>query len=555
MIKGIITIRIPSGAAERQFIERPATLQRVVGRFFEPHRWCHIRVASATDRECAMAHDLKRGILISGSMLYSHLTCPRRVVLDATGPSEAKEEASAFVELLWEGGVLHEKEIVARLGPAVHSLADLGPEEREAKTIQLMREKVPLIHGGRLRVKDLVGEPDLLAYSAADKGYRSGDIKSGSAVDQEGKLRRDYGMQVAHYSRIIDAIGMSDNTGKAFVVDGGLKNVEYDLGAMLGPRTPMSFNDLYERTVEEIRFNLEAPQSCKPALTSACKLCQWQKHCRAELEGSDDLTLIAELGRGKRDAIAKVWPTVQAFSQASDMQFAGKAGKSSIPGIGEEALRKFRDRAILLKTPGAKPYFTKEVNLPDTGLDLHFDVEDDPFSGVCYLHGVLEVQTMGDGSRQQKFHAFLAETPAQERDAFAGIYEFITRKMREGAAMWHFSPYERVTLQRLAKKHEGVCTVEDVQRLFGDSLVVDMYHDLVKSAMLWPTNDLSIKTLAKHLGFSWRDNNPSGAASIEWYSTWQKTRDDAVRDRILQYNEDDVIAMEVVLKACRELRR
>jgi predicted RecB family nuclease len=32
---------------------------------------------------------------------------------------------------------------------------------------------------------------------------------------------------------------------------------------------------------------------------------------------------------------------------------------------------------------------------------------------------------------------------------------------------------------------------------------------------MWPTRDHSIKTLAKFLGFHWRDNNPSGAASIE----------------------------------------
>ena len=33
------------------------------------------------------------------------------------------------------------------------------------------------------------------------------------------------------------------------------------------------------------------------------------------------------------------------------------------------------------------------------------------------------------------------------------------------------------------------------------------------------------KPSAKYLGFVWRDSHPSGAASIEWFDRWVKTRD------------------------------
>lgn len=32
-----------------------------------------------------------------------------------------------------------------------------------------------------------------------------------------------------------------------------------------------------------------------------------------------------------------------------------------------------------------------------------------------------------------------------------------------------------------------------------------------QKATEWPTRDYSIKTLARHLGFAWRDAHPSGA--------------------------------------------
>jgi predicted RecB family nuclease len=75
----------------------------------------------------------------------------------------------------------------------------------------------------------------------------------------------------------------------------------------------------------------------------------------------------------------------------------------------------------------------------------------------------------------------------------------------------------------------------------------------VKKATEWPTRDHSIKTLAKFLGFSWRDTHPSGAASIEWFDRWIHTRDATVKQRILDYNEDDCVATRVVLDGIRAL--
>ena len=70
---------------------------------------------------------------------------------------------------------------------------------------------------------------------------------------------------------------------------------------------------------------------------------------------------------------------------------------------------------------------------------------------------------------------------------------------------------------------------------------------------MWPTRDHSIKTLAKFLGFQWRDTNPSGAASIEWFERWITTGDPAIKQRILAYNEDDNRAAKVLLDGVRGL--
>ena len=82
---------------------------------------------------------------------------------------------------------------------------------------------------------------------------------------------------------------------------------------------------------------------------------------------------------------------------------------------------------------------------------------------------------------------------------------------------------------------------------------MDLYHDVVRSKTEWPTHDYSIKTLAQYLGFTWRDTDPSGAASIEWYHRWVETGDEAIRRRILEYNHDDCVATRVLMDAVRRL--
>jgi uncharacterized protein len=107
--------------------------------------------------------------------------------------------------------------------------------------------------------------------------------------------------------------------------------------------------------------------------------------------------------------------------------------------------------------------------------------------------------------------------------------------------------------RKLCERHSGVSTAENIEALFTPPRSIDLYFDVVMRATEWPTHDHSIKTLAKYLGFEWRDSDPSGAASIEWYQRWLETGDPAIRQRILDYNEDDCRATAVLLDGIRGL--
>jgi len=475
---------------------------------------------------------------ITASMLYSYTTCPHRVTLDLFGDPAERDEVSPFVELLWERGHLFERETIEGLEVPFLNLRVVPRDERERQTLRAMGDGVELIYGGRITHERLVGEPDLLRHSKA--GYVPGDIKSGAGLagateDVTGKPKPHYAVQLALYADILRRKGLSDSK-RAFVWDIHGDEVLYDLQR---PRTKTGRRtmwDEYDEVLTHVEEIVARSTMTKPGLISACSLCHWRSHCEREIVDADDLTLIPELGRSARQKFPASIATVSDLA-GTNIETLVSGGKTSIPGIGEKVLRRLHARAVLQKRPSAGPYFTEATSLPSRVTELFFDVETDPFRGLCYLHGFLE-RTKGAPERYVPFFADEAIEQA-ERDAFADAWAYM--QGHPDAVVYYYSHYERTIWRKLAQQYPEVASEEDVLALFAEERFVDLYTDVVKSRMIWPTISLSLKVLATSLG------------SIQWFHEWVEAGDPAVRRRILEYNEDDCRATRVLVDAIERL--
>lgn len=482
--------------------------------------------------------------MISASQLYDYVQCPHRVALDVHGNPADRDEPNAFVEMLWRQGVDHEKQIIAGLGITA-DLSDVPEADRERETLAAMRRGEPLIYSGRISAGDLVGIPDLLERRG--NGYIPGDIKSGTGFegnDEDAKLKKHYAYQLAHYAKILDEIGLGDGTHDAFIIDRAGRRAEYPLDDPMGVRNPATWWDSYLDALTDVRALVGGAQS-RGAVAAACKQCHWYSHCKKEMITSDDLTLIAELGRSLRDTMWGTLKTVRDLATCDPATYI-QGKKTVFPGIGPDRLIKFHERAKLLTTPGAKPYLKEAFTLPVADKEVFFDIEADPLRDVVYLHGFVERLHRQPASA--RFVPFFAEgiAPDQEKDAFAQAWTYLSERVRD-SIVYYYSPYERTAYKKLAEKFPKVCSVVEVESLFADPAMIDLYTDVVRKKTEWPTYDQSIKTLAQYLGFKWRDTHPSGAASIEWYHRWIDSSDPAIRQRILDYNEDDCMATGVVV--------
>jgi predicted RecB family nuclease len=470
--------------------------------------------------------------------------------MDLFAAPQDRDEVNPFIQLLWEKGALHEQNVIGDVEEPFLDLSIYAGEEKERLTAEAMARGEPLIYGGRIAEDDLLGDPDLLRKRG--DGYVAGDIKSGAGLEGSEDLSKPkihYAVQIALYTDILERKGLSGGR-IPFIWDVHGDEVVYALDEPQGVKNPKTLWSTYEDALNTARQLVTKSEDSLPAYSGTCRLCHWYSACQKRLGELDDLTLIPDLGRSKRDTMVAEIATANDLAKADVSQFiTGK--KTVFQGIGPDSLHKFQQRAKLIKSDDPKPYLTSPVSLPHSDLELFFDIETDPMRDICYLHGFVERHN-GDNSTE-RYVAFFAEDVSNdsEEKAFANAWSYFQRNAH--GIIYYYSKYERTIWRKLREKYPDVCTEQDIEDLFDPARSIDLYYDIVKKATEWPTKDHSIKTLAKYLGFNWRDTHPSGAASIQWFDEWITTNDATVKQRILEYNEDDCVATRVLLDGIRAL--
>ena len=480
-------------------------------------------------------------------MLYDLVSCPHRVTLDLFGDPAQRDAPNPFIQLLWEKGSSFEQAIMDGLAIPFTNLSRYAGDDKERQTLAAMQRGDALIYSGRMQADGLLGDPDLLRREG--EGYVAGDIKAGAGEEgpeDHARPKKHYAVQLALYTDILERKGLSAGR-RAFVWDVNQTEVTYDFEDLQGKRNPRTLWQDYQDCLAAARAIVAKADATLAAYGSVCKLCHWYTACTSRLADTNDLTLIPELGRARRDTLMARFPTIESLAAANPGDFlAGK--KTLFPGIGPATLEKFHARAQLLAAgDAARPYLRAAVSLPSADLELFFDIEVDPMRDLCYLHGFVERRHGNNDT--ERFAAFFADEPTAEaeRRAFEAAWRYLQES--QPCVLYYYSKYERTIYRKLREKYPDVCTAEDLEALFEPARAVDLYFDVVLKASEWPTRDYSIKTLARYLGFAWRDPHPSGAASIEWFHRWVETGDETTRQRILDYNEDDCRATRVLRDA------
>lgn len=498
----------------------------------------------------------KANLFITSSRLYDFMHCPHKVWRDIYGPQEEKiDEKNPFVELLWEKGVLHEKEIISRIGPFV-DLSEGTIEERMDKTFAEMKKRTPLIYQGVLKFNNLLGIPDLLRCTSTGK-YLPIDIKSGKGFEgddfdeDEGKPKKHYAVQLSLYVEILLNLSFA-NEKKGVIVDVSGKELTYLLENPQGVRNTQTWWELYLDIKSSIAELLSNTIQDRPAISGTCKLCPWYNSCKKWCLEKEDLTKIFYLGRNLRDVLNKDLgiEKVSEFRKLNipDILAKKKKDKTFLKGFGEQLLTKFMTRATILDET-QKPILHQKIQFPQVNKELFFDIEDDPTQDFVYLHGIY----LRDSGKEEYIY-FLAKENSRdaEKKAWQEFWDYINTLPIGDFAVYLYSHHEKSTYKRLSDRYPEVIAKDKRDAFFDNPNTVDLYQ-IVQKYTDWPLSSYSLKEIATYLGFKWRDESPSGALSIRWYNDFLQNHSEDLLKRIMEYNEDDCRATMIIKDGILEI--
>jgi uncharacterized protein len=229
--------------------------------------------------------------------------------------------------------------------------------------------------------------------------------------------------------------------------------------------------------------------------------------CTPELERRRDVLLVA--GVRTQQAVRLRAAGVRTIEDLA-------ARQDPVAGIGSTTFAALQQQAVLqakqdaVAAPGYVAFELVDtaavaaLPAPDPG-DVFFDFEGDPLWaagevgpdgepavwGLEYLFGVVEAPV---GAAEPAFRAFWAHDRAQEKQALVDFLDYVQqrRAAHPGMHVYHYAPYEKTALLRLAGRH-GVG--EDVvDELLAAGVLVDLYAT-VRASLRTGQRSYSLKKL------------------------------------------------------------
>jgi predicted RecB family nuclease len=447
-------------------------------------------------------------------------------------------------------GFEHEARVLERLTEAHDSMITIGDGAMAVEgTLAAMASGVDLIAGGRLTSSDgiSVGAPDLLVRF--DGGYAAVEIKNhkvignngivgtitplgdiadtgGDTVKFRGNRRKDL-LQVAHYNRLIKEAGFASTTPVGGVIGSEEPYACVWVNLAQGDRAIIAE---YQTILASIKTAIteggahpETPLH-PPWWRTECRRCDWSGLCKEQLETADDVTLLTKVDNNDRDALSA--DGIATIGSVAALQ----PDDDRLPdnSVVLQARARTAGRLLRRDTRGGP------LAIPSAVREVDFDIE--TYNGEIYLAGFLV--TVGDISTFEPVVDW-ADTSVGERRVVAEMFEKLAGYTDDDTIVMHWTDYERRTLRQAGERHglsiPGFATVDEWFDTHGLDLCA-----WARKALISP-NGYGLKVIAPLCGFDWRDDDPGGRQSEVWFEH-VLAGDDAMEDRLLAYNEDDVIA-------------
>jgi len=313
---------------------------------------------------------------------------------------------------------------------------------------------------------------------------------------------------------------------------GSLQGKKPDYGIILhgqscqSEKTKLRLSDgIARRKLQELR-EIQSGKQPRLILNLHCPICEFGKHCYAEMKEKDDLSLLK--GLSEKEILKHNKKGIFTVTQLSYSFRPRKRPKNSMqkPPPRQHALQALaiRENKIFIHGSPELPVYSNRIYL---------DLEGDLDRRFVYLLGMI-VQT---GDKEERY-SFWADTPAEESLIYQQFLKVI--EQYETFQIYTYGRYESNFLKRMVKHTEQKELAEKTLNNLTNILKI------IYSYVYFPVYTNSLKDIAKFLGFDWTEKNASGIQSVVWRRNWELTGSSAFKNKLLNYNMEDCAALKKV---------
>ncbi len=380
------------------------------------------------------------------------------------------------------------------------------------------------------------------------------------------------GIGLAHTTRVLQSLGYGDELARVALIDRQRQVWWLDLRDTQHSRFNLA---TYDALYQERRALVDAHDRWRsgngefptsPYWHRECEDCEFREHCRGVLEARDDVSLthytnfeqqrlLHEFGVDTRRDLAGLDPQRARLARSAP---SDSTSREAVLGLAIERLDDLIYRARV-HTSGSPRRRVEGQLMGCPRADVEVDVDMESDGEHTYLWGAYVRVTSGvtiEGVLEG-YHPFVDwDEPSADSEArvfaefwawFSALRATCDERSHSFAAYCFWAQAEDGAMNRAVAVRADGPTPGDLEefRTHSPAQWIDL-HEHAK-AQIQTEGPLGLKVLARAAGFDWRDENPSGEASMAWFEA-ARDGDDAEhwRQRILEYNEDDCRATQAL---------
>jgi predicted RecB family nuclease len=453
-------------------------------------------------------------------------------------------------------------DVVGHRRASVHALVRLGRRDDRFVYAPLLIKNSEVIESSSTR--------QLLGASLEQLSPTLATPHPGVTVRSTLSLTRS-GINLSHATRVLQSLGYGDELARAALVDRQRHVWWLDLnGPHFARFNLITYDALCEERLSLLNAHDEwrehgAAYPTAPYWHRECGDCAFRDHCRHELEVRDDVSLthytnfeqqrlLHEFQVDTRRDLARLDPHLARLARRSSND---STSREAVLGLAIERLDDLIYRARVDLTGSLLRRVDSDV-MGCPRADVEVDVDMESFGDHTYLWGATVRHASELFDLPEGYHSFVVWDDLND-DSEARIFvEFwswfsqlravcATRGLTFAAYCFWAQAEDSAMNRAVDPALEGGPTSVDLDEF--RSVSPPQWIDLHVQAktQIQTSGPLGLKILARAAGFEWRDDNPSGEASMRWYEAARGSNDaTSWRQRILEYNEDDCRATQAL---------